>query len=121
MQPELSITTAVLDQLRAFRAVPKFGPDESRFPGYVGYLPETSRADAEQALNATIDAIIEGLPNQPTSALVLERFAKGLLWFADSDTEDRERCCDYLVQVMDIIGLESSDGLLNRFMYGMDI
>ena len=121
MQSDLCITTEVLDQLRAFRLLPKFGPDESRFPGYVGYQPEASRAGAEQALNATIDALIEGLPDRPTSTLVLNLFAKGLLWFAESDTEDRERCCDYLVQVMDIIGLESSDGLLNRFMYGIDI
>ena len=121
MQADLSISPAVLDQLGTFRALSKFGPDENRFPGYVGYLPETSRAEAQQALNTVVDALIEGLPNQPTSAFVLDRFARGLLWFADSDTADRERCCDYLVEVMDIIRLESSDGLLNRFMYGIDV
>jgi hypothetical protein len=121
MQAELVVTPAVLDQLAAFRARPKFGPDDSRFLPYVGYLPETSRADAEQELNAVVDALIEGLPSQPTAAFVLSCFAKGLLWFAISDTEDRERCCDYLVEIMDIVGMESSDGLLNRFMYGDDV
>jgi hypothetical protein len=121
MQADLTITPEVLDQLRAFRARPKFGPDDGWIPPYVGYLPETSRGHAERELNAIVDALIEGLPSQPTAAFVLNRFAKGLLWFADSDTEDRERCCQHLVEIMNIIGLESSDGLLNRFMYGMDV
>lgn len=34
------------------------------------------------------------------------------------DTEDRERVCFYFEQLMDIVGLESSGGLLNDFMYG---
>ncbi len=120
MGQALSITTEMLDQLRAFRARPKFGPDDTRFPPYVGYLPETSRSGAERELNAIVDDLIEGLPARPDGAFVLGRFTMGLLWFAGSDTEDRERCCDYLVEIMDMVGLESSDGLLNRFMYGMD-
>lgn len=118
MQADLSITPEVLAQLRAFRAKPKFEPDETRFPPYVGYLPETERGKAGEELDAIADALIEGLQDQPTGAFVLSRFAVGLLWFAGGDTEDRERCCDYLVELMDIVGLESSDGLLNRFMYG---
>ena len=121
MQADITITPELLDRLRAFRAQPKFGPDESRFPGYVGYLPESGRSDAETELNAVINDLVEGLSDQPTAAFVLNRFAKGLLWFADSDTEDRERCCDYLVEIMDTIGMESSAGLLDRFMYGMEI
>ena len=120
MQTDLSISPAALEQLHAFRAQPKFGPDESRFPPYAGYLPETNRTDAERELNAIVDVLTDGLPGQPTTAFVLASFARGLLWFAGSDTEDRERCCDYLVEIMDIIGLESSNGLLNRFMYGTE-
>ena len=36
------------------------------------------------------------------------------------DTEDRERVCHYFEELMDIVGLQSSDGLLNNFMYGFD-
>ncbi len=36
------------------------------------------------------------------------------------DTEDRERVCSYFEELMDIVGLESSDGHLNHFMYGFD-
>ena len=49
---------------------------------------------------------------------------KGLNNFADIyvelDTEDRERVCGYFEELMDIVGLESSGGHLNNFMYGFD-
>lgn len=47
----------------------------------------------------------------------LERFS-GL--YLQLDTEDRERVCRYFEELMDIVGLESSGGHLNDFMYGFD-
>lgn len=43
----------------------------------------------------------------------LDRFADVYLQL---DTEDRERVCTYFEELMDIVGLESSDGHLNNFM-----
>jgi hypothetical protein len=40
--------------------------------------------------------------------------------FEPGDTEDRERLCGYLEEIMEIFGIESSDGLLNRWLYGFD-
>lgn len=48
----------------------------------------------------------------------LDRFADLYLRL---DTEDRERVCSYFEELMDIIGLESSGGHLNNFMYGFDL
>lgn len=49
---------------------------------------------------------------------------KGLYRFSDIyldlDTENRERICSYYEELMDIVGLESSGGHLNNFMYGFD-
>jgi hypothetical protein len=47
----------------------------------------------------------------------LGRFAE---LYLQLDTEDRERICSYFEELMDIVGLESSDGHLNNFMYGFD-
>ena len=47
----------------------------------------------------------------------LERFAD---LYLQLDTEDRERVCSYFEELMDIVGLESSGGHLNNFMYGFD-
>jgi hypothetical protein len=47
----------------------------------------------------------------------LDRFAD---LYTQLDTEDRERVCSYFEELMDIVGLESSGGHLNNFMYGFD-
>ena len=45
----------------------------------------------------------------------------GLERFKDIvDTEDRERICLYYEELMNMVGLESSAGLLNKFLYGFD-
>jgi hypothetical protein len=36
------------------------------------------------------------------------------------DSEEQERICYYVEELMDIVGLESSDGQLNNFRYGFD-
>ena len=40
--------------------------------------------------------------------------------YLELDTENRERICTYFEELMDIVGLESSGGHLNDFMYGFD-
>lgn len=47
----------------------------------------------------------------------LDRFAD---LYLQLDTEDRERVCSYFEELMDIVGLQSSGGHLNNFMYGFD-
>jgi hypothetical protein len=47
----------------------------------------------------------------------LERLAD---LYLQLDTEDRERVCSYFEELMDIVGLESSGGHLNNFMYEFD-
>lgn len=48
----------------------------------------------------------------------LQRFSEVYL---EIDTENRERICHYFEELMDIVNLESSNGLLNEFMYNFDI
>ncbi|HAK29637.1 MAG TPA: hypothetical protein DCO90_10465 [Sphingobacterium sp.] len=37
------------------------------------------------------------------------------------DTEDREKLCAYFEDILDGIDLESSGGVINRWLYGFDI
>lgn len=61
----------------------------------------------------------------PTEKDYQEKIKIGLERFSDLylelDTEDRERICTYFEELMDIVGLESSGGHLNDFMYGFDL
>jgi len=58
----------------------------------------------------------------PTDKEYQEKIEIGLLRFKDKylDTEDREMVASYIEELMDIVGLESSNGYLNTFMYGFD-
>ena len=51
----------------------------------------------------------------------MSEFAAELERFTEPDTEERERFCGYLEEIMDIVGIESSDGLLNGWLYGFDL
>jgi hypothetical protein len=61
---------------------------------------------------------------KPTDKKYQEKIGIGLSRFAkiylEIDTEDRERVCTYIEELMDIVELESSNGQLNKFMYGFD-
>jgi hypothetical protein len=62
--------------------------------------------------------------DKPNDKKYQEKIGIGLSRFAeiylDLDTEDRERVCSYFEELMDIVELESSNGQLNKFMYGFD-
>jgi hypothetical protein len=62
--------------------------------------------------------------HQPTEKKFQDNIAIGLTRFnkfADHlDTEDRETVCHYFEELMDCVGLQSSNGLLNNWMYGFD-
>jgi Domain of unknown function (DUF4844) len=85
---------------------------------YNGMRPESSRRLAEEQINRLIDRLREGLPSTPSKKFVLAEFATTLAEFGWPDTEDREQLLRYLEEIMDILGIASSDGLLNRWMYG---
>ncbi len=105
-------------RLELLKAIPKFVPDDSRYLPYAGYLPAEKRTEAEAQLNNLIDRIAAEIETKPNKTFVLEEFRKTFDYFETSDTEDRERFCSYLENIMDAIGMESSDGAINEWMYG---
>jgi len=109
---------AALAKLADLKARPKFKEISGTI--YNGMRPEHERQIAEAHLNDLIERLITELPNVPTKASVMHHFAETLALFPGQDTEDRERMCHYLEQIMDIFEIESSDGLLNRWLYGFD-
>jgi hypothetical protein len=112
----LDVSESTVAKLAELRARPKYVD----MPGtiYNGMRPESSRLLAERQLNSLIDRLQEGLPSNPSKKFVLAEFAKTMAEFEPVDTEDREQFLRYLEEIMDILGIESSDGLLNRWMYG---
>lgn len=112
----LDIGSIELNRLRALKAEPKFHP----LNFYPGAPTETLRINAEEHVNRLLDRLIDALPDHPTKRFLMAQFELALAGFQQSDTEERERFFQYLEQVMEITGVESSDGLLNSWMYGFD-
>jgi hypothetical protein len=114
----LVISDATLEQLREFRAEPKFYEDMSVF--YPGAADEATRIRCESQLNGLIDRLLSNLPKHPTKQYVLTEFRATLTPIEMEDSEERDQFLGYLERIMDIVGIESSDGLLNEWRYGFD-
>jgi Domain of unknown function (DUF4844) len=112
----LILTSAVFDRLAALRSEPKF-QGEGLYPGAP---TEEIRKSAEFAINRMLDQLKSGLPSSPRKSYVLSEFFEMLEAFEGHDTDERERACTYCERVMDLLGIESSDGVLNTWMYGFD-
>ena len=93
------------------------------------YYPGIADEKMRQTFTEKINEVASDFKNiaeseNPTDKRYLEKIRIGLSSFSDVylelDTEDRERVCTYIEELMDIVGLESSNGQLNKFMYGFD-
>ena len=92
---------------------------------YPGIADEKKRPIFTEKINQTAaDFKTVAESEKPTDKKYHEKIKIGLNRFADvymeMDTEDRERVCGYIEELMDIVELESSNGQLNKFMYGFD-
>lgn len=124
LDEQITINSNAITSLQALLAEAKFEAIDSsdQYPyGYVGLLPEDSRPEANELLNTSIERLIEILSKEKmiTKRMILDEFEIGLESFEEIavDTEDRERLCYYYEEMMDILGLESTNELLNNWMY----
>jgi hypothetical protein len=74
----------------------------------------------ESAINYLLESIIRNIEHNPQKDFVMDEFMKALGNFEGEDTEEREHACEYLEQIMTILGIESSDGKINSWLYGFD-
>ncbi len=112
-----------MNQFEQFKAKEKFVEDMSSF--YPGIADPKLKPVLTNKINLAADDSKEvAESNDPTAEKYQEKIGIGLKQFAELyiqlDTEDRERICSYFEELMDIVGLESSAGQLNTFMYGFD-
>ena len=110
---KLEVSQNTIEKLSELQSRTKY----VEIPGtiYIGMRPESSRLLAERQLNQLVDRLQDGLPSKK---FVLTEFAKTMAEFEATDTEDREQLLRYLEEIMEILGISSSDGLLSRWMYG---
>lgn len=115
----LKIDGSTITKLKEFRHKKKFLADDRLL--YPGAGSEATRILLESKINELADRLISGIAINPRKSFVMDQFRVTLAQCVEFDTENRERICSYMEEIMDILGIESSDGLLNRWMYGLDL
>lgn len=107
----LDIDPDVLNALKEFRA-------RSKLPHLPGTDTEAERARLSKVLDDVADQIIQGIEAHPSKLWVMKQFQRGLILVEMEDTEGREHFGTELEDLMDILGIESSDGLLSYHLMG---
>lgn len=122
-QGKMKTPINAMNQFQNFKNKEKFLPDNTIF--YPGIGDEKLKPILTEKINlATDDFIKVAESNNPIDKDYQNAIKIGLNRFSEIylklDTENRERICTYFEELMDIIGLESSNGQLNNFMYDFD-
>ncbi|WP_281631727.1 DUF4844 domain-containing protein [Flavobacterium luteolum] len=120
-QGQIKTPEKAMAKFEEFKRKEKFIPDEQLF--YPGIGDPTQKPILTEKINLVADDF-EKLAKtgnatdkdyQNAIKIGLERFTGIYI-----DSENQERICYYFEELMDIVGLESSDGQLNNFRYGFD-
>ena len=105
----LLVSAETLQQLETLRTSIKF----TDLPG-IDIAEEQSRLS--QLLNELLNRLVAGVAINPSKLWVMSQFQPSLEAVQMEDTEGREHFGTYLEQVMDILHIESSDGLLSFYL-----
>ncbi|MGE9310817.1 DUF4844 domain-containing protein [Niabella sp. CJ426] len=112
----------IINSLEEFSKVPKFEADEVLF--YDGLADDELRLLLNNVINESANEFIDIVNMDGKGSDYLQVMTNGLKKIDEAklllDTTDREMVCSYYENLMDIVGLESSEGLLNTWLYGFD-
>lgn len=108
----LTINEAVVNQLTAFREQP-------HLIGLPGVDPTLERERLSKVLVGLVDTLLDGIQANPSKLWVMSQFQHYLVLVEKEDTEGREHLGMEVEEIMDILGIESSDGLLSFYLGGL--
>ena len=114
---KLEITSETILKLQKFRDTKKFLPDSKLY--YPGAPDEFIRAAEEMLINDLTDKIISEVTQNPKKSFILSLFKKTLIRFDLYNSEEMDRTCFYLQEIMTILGIKSSENLINLWRYGL--
>ncbi|KUJ61850.1 hypothetical protein AR687_09805 [Flavobacteriaceae bacterium CRH] len=123
-QGQIETPPEAMNKFEAFKSKEKFIADDTFF--YPGIGDEKLKPILTEKINLAAEDFEKAAKSKNATAQDYQNvIKKGLQRFSsiyiEIDTEDRERICSYFEELMDIVGLESSDGQLNDFMYDFDL
>lgn len=114
-------TTEIIQQLQQFQAQDHFAADGDFYTG-------VQDATLKQSLNDKVAQAAQRFINlyqqcQPGRDALLQTLSDGIYQIDPDtlDTEDREQVAFTFEQFLDITGLESSNNILNTWLYGEEV
>ena len=114
-------TTEIIQQLQQFQAQDHFAADGDFYTGVQDATLKQSLNDkVAQAAQSFINLYQQG---QPGKDALLQTLSSGIYQIDPDmlDTEDREQVAFTFEQFLDITGLESSNNILNTWLYGEEV
>jgi hypothetical protein len=105
----LFVVPRMLEALRGYRAGPKLADLPGPSPS-----PERERLASE--LDRLADALLEGIETHPTKFWVLKQFQQSLVAVQQEDAEAREHFGTELERLLQIVGIDSSDGVVEYYL-----
>jgi hypothetical protein len=111
-----NITNHEISELRRMRVEPMFVEAGERL--YPGAPTEEIRIRCSAVFQAMLDSLIER-GSKVSEKDILKSFRTAMRAIAGEDSEEKDEACALCERVMEIYGIESSGGLLNRARYGI--
>lgn len=108
----LTVDDVVIQQLTAFR-------DQPHLTHLPGVNPTPEREHLTKVLVGLVDTLLSGVYSNPSKLWVMTQFQHYLVSVEEEDTEGREHFGMEVEEIMDILGIESSDGLLSFYLGGL--
>lgn len=108
----LSLDSSILEELKDFRGAEKL----DNLPG-IDKAAEKARLS--NVLNGLLDRLLCDVEANPSKLWVLTEFQKALVLVEGEDTEGREQFGMEMENIMGILGIDSSDGLLSAYLGGI--
>lgn len=107
-----------IESLEKLKKEPKF--IETAF--YPGLEKKENKTALSDLLNDSVDEFVKGAEKDFDDTQYQDLMKENLKKFDiyNLDTEDREYVCGYFEKIMDAIGLESSGGVINQWLYGTE-
>lgn len=112
LDEKLSISHQTIELLLEYRMAEKFVD----LPGDAAVV---DRPRLSAVFNELLDSLIRRITDHPSKKWVMQEFQVALKKIEIEDTECREQFGDHLAKIMDILGIESSDGLLSYYLGGV--
>jgi hypothetical protein len=89
---------------------------QKKFLDLPGTNTEQEQKRLSEVLDRLLDRLLAEIKTNKSKAWVLDQFEAALIAVQYEDTEARERFGGYLEKIMDILEIQSSDGLLNKYL-----